>query len=48
MKMAFLIKKTSETKKFVKIFGEAFFILKKIFCLSHPGLIYIFIKKKTF
>jgi hypothetical protein len=43
-KMAFLMK-TSETKKFVKIFCEAFLIFKKIFCLSHPGFIFIFYKK---
>jgi hypothetical protein len=30
--------KTSETKKFAKIFCEAFLIFLKIFCLSHPGL----------
>jgi hypothetical protein len=36
--MTFLMK-TSESKKVVKIFCEAFLIFKKIFCLSHPGLI---------
>jgi hypothetical protein len=41
--MAFLMK-TSETKKFVKIFCEAYLIFKKIFCLIHPGLGFIFIK----
>jgi hypothetical protein len=39
-KMTFLLK-TSATKKFPKIFCEAFLILKKIFCLRHPGLILI-------
>jgi hypothetical protein len=42
--MAFLMK-TSETKKFVKVFCEAFLIFKKIFSLSHPTLNFIFIKK---
>jgi hypothetical protein len=37
--------KTSLKKKFVKIFCEAFLILKKIFSLRHPGLIFIFSKK---
>jgi hypothetical protein len=35
--------KNPETKKFVKIFCEAFFILK-ISCLLHPGIISV--KKK--
>jgi hypothetical protein len=42
--MAFLIK-TTETKKAVKTFCEAFFIPKQIFSLSHPRLIFIFMKK---
>jgi hypothetical protein len=42
--MTFLMK-TTETKKFVKIFCEVFLIFKIIFCLSHPGLIFIFTKK---
>jgi hypothetical protein len=37
--------KTSETKKIVKIFCEAFLIFFLIFCFNHPGLIFIFIKK---
>jgi hypothetical protein len=44
LKMTFLMK-TSETKKFVKIFCKSFLIFKKIFCLSHPGLIFIFTKR---
>jgi hypothetical protein len=42
--MTFLTK-TSETKKFVKIFLRGVFDFKQIFCLSHPGLIFIFTKK---
>jgi hypothetical protein len=41
--MTFLMK-TFETKKFVKMFCQEFLILKNIFCLSHPGLIFIFTK----
>jgi hypothetical protein len=37
--------KTSETKRFGKIFCEAFLIFKQILCLSHPGLIFISTKK---
>jgi hypothetical protein len=42
--MKFLLK-TSETKKFGILFCVAFLILKNIFCLRHPGLIVIFIKR---
>jgi hypothetical protein len=38
LEMAFLMK-TSETKKFVKIFWKAFLIFKQIFCFSYPGLL---------
>jgi hypothetical protein len=45
LKMSFLIK-TSETKKFFRIFARHLrFKKKKIFCLSHPGLILIFTKR---
>jgi hypothetical protein len=44
LKMAFLMN-TSETKKFAKIFLEAFFILKKIFCFNHPELISVSLAK---
>jgi hypothetical protein len=37
--------KTSEAKKFVKIFYEVLLIFKKIFCSSRPGLILIFTKE---
>jgi hypothetical protein len=39
--------KTSGTKKVVKIFCKAFMVFKKIFCLRHPGLNFIF-KKRLF
>jgi hypothetical protein len=42
--MAFLMK-TSETKKFCYDFLRGIFDFKKIFCLSHPGLIFILTKK---
>jgi hypothetical protein len=42
--MTFLMK-TSERKKFIKILREAFLIIKEIFCLSQPGLIFIFTKE---
>jgi hypothetical protein len=42
--MTFLMK-TSETKKFVKIFLRGIFDLKEIFYFSHAGLIFIFYKK---
>jgi hypothetical protein len=32
-------------KTFVKTFCVAFLIFEKIFCLSHPGLIFILTKK---
>jgi hypothetical protein len=37
--------KNSEAKEFVKIFCKTFLIKKKYFCLSNPGLIFIFLKK---
>jgi hypothetical protein len=42
--MRFLLE-TPEVKKILETFCEAFLIFKKIFCLSHPGLIFIFTKK---
>jgi hypothetical protein len=42
-----LLMKTFETKKFVQIFCEAFWIFFNI-CFNHPRLIFIFIKKKGF
>jgi hypothetical protein len=44
--MTFLMK-TSETKKFVKIFCEAFFILKKYFAKAIHDL-FSFLQKRLF
>jgi hypothetical protein len=37
--------KTSETKKFDKIFMRGFSDFLKIFCFNNPGLIFILTKK---